>query len=107
MSIHIKENPQSNYEFASALGNAFKEYRKAIKVSQKKIHELTGISIFTISAFENGKGQGLSLVHFLALLDAVEIRDNLNNLFPEEFPYDLEKIWNKQNRKKRSSTTHD
>lgn len=99
MSIQINHSEQSNYEFAAELGIAYGRYRRTIKVSQKKVHEATGVSIFTISAFENGKGQGLSLSHFLALLDAVGLRENLRDFFPEEYPYDLKKLWNKQNKK--------
>ena len=55
------------YESIVSLGEAFAKYRKSLKISQQRLHEMTGISIFTISQFENGKGQGLSLSHFLLL----------------------------------------
>ena len=59
------------YESIISLGEAFAKYRKSLKISQQRLHERTGISIFTISQFENGKGHGLSLSHFLLLMDAV------------------------------------
>lgn len=70
------------YESIASLGASFAKYRKSLKISQQRLHEKTGISIFTISQFENGKGQGLSLSHFLLLLDAVGLDISLTNLIP-------------------------
>ena len=87
------------YESIASLGASFAKYRKSLKVSQQRLHEKTGISIFTISQFENGKGQGLSLSHFLLLLDAVGLDISLTNLIPIASVIDPEKIWKAQNRK--------
>ena len=87
------------YESIASLGASFARYRKSLKVSQQRLHEKTGISIFTISQFENGKGQGLSLSHFLLLLDAVGLDISLTNLIPIASVIDPEKIWKSQNRK--------
>ena len=87
------------YESIASLGASFAKYRKSLKISQQRLHEKTGISIFTISQFENGKGQGLSLSHFLLLLDAVGLDISLTNLIPIASVIDPEKIWKSQNRK--------
>lgn len=89
----------SPYESIVLLGEAFAKYRKSLKISQQRLHEKTGISIFTISQFENGKGQGLSLSHFLLLMNAVGLDVSLSNLIPTVSDIDPEKIWMSQNKK--------
>ena len=80
------DNINTPYESIVSLGEAFAKYRKSLKISQQRLHEMTGISIFTISQFENGKGHGLSLSHFLLLMDVVS-------------EIDPEKMWMSQNKK--------
>lgn len=87
------------YESIISLGEAFAKYRKSLKISQQRLHEKTGISIFTISQFENGKGHGLSLSHFLLLMDAVGLDISLSELIPIASDIDPEKIWMTQNKK--------
>lgn len=89
----------SPYESIVSLGEAFAKYRKSLKISQQRLHEKTGISIFTISQFENGRGQGLSLSHFLLLMNAVGLDVSLSNLIPTVSDIDPEKIWMSQNKK--------
>ena len=87
------------YESIVSLGEAVAKYRKSLKISQQRLHKMTGISIFTISQFENGKGQGLSLSHFLLLMDAVGLEVSLIDLIPVVSEIDPEKIWRAQNKK--------
>ena len=87
------------YESIVSLGEAFAKYRKSLKISQQRLHEMTGISIFTISQFENGKGHGLSLSHFLLLMDAVGLEITLSDLIPVVSEIDPEKMWMSQNKK--------
>ncbi|MCR5463241.1 MAG: helix-turn-helix domain-containing protein [Bacteroidales bacterium] len=81
------------------LGLRFKEYRKALGVSQRELHRKTGVALSTISLFENGKGHGLSLSHFYLLLDALDLRIDSNAIIPEVFRSDLAKQWEKQNKR--------
>ena len=39
------------YESIASLGASFAKYRKSLNISQQRLHEKTGISIFTISQF--------------------------------------------------------
>ena len=87
------------YESIVSLGEAFAKYRKSLNISQQRLHEMTGISIFTISQFENGKGHGLSLSHFLLLMDAVGLDVSLSDLIPIVSDIDPEKMWMSQNKK--------
>ena len=81
------------------LGLRFKEYRKALGVSQRELHRKTGVALSTISLFENGKGHGLSLSHFYLLLDALDLEMDSNVIIPEVFRGDLAKQWEKQNKR--------
>lgn len=89
----IDSAKETNFELISELGRRYKTYRKALKISQKQVSDKTGISLFTISAFENGKGQGISLSHFAALLEVLELRDNLSEIVPEIPLLDPERMW--------------
>ena len=91
------------FETIVSLGEAFSKYRRSVKISQQHLHQKMGISIFTISQFENGKGQGLSLSHFLLLMDAVGLDISLSELIPIASTLDPEKIWKSQNKKRMSS----
>ena len=86
----------TNFDTIALLGQRFKAYRKALHISQKKLHNKTGVSLFTISSFENGKGQGLSLSHLLSLLNALEIGNTFMDLIPDIPSIDPEKMWNKK-----------
>lgn len=84
---------ETNFELITEIGRRYKAYRKALKMSQKEVAEKTGISLFTISAFENGRGQGISLSHFAALLEALDLRGNLSETVPEIPLLDPERMW--------------
>ena len=86
----------TNFDTIALLGQRFKAYRKALHMSQKQLHNKTGVSLFTISSFENGNGQGLSLSHLLSLLNALEIGNNFMDLIPDVPSIDPEKMWNRK-----------
>ncbi len=86
----------TNFDTIAMLGQRFKSYRKALHMSQQQLHKKTGVSLFTISNFENGKGQGLSLSHLLSLLNALELGNAFMELIPDIPSIDPEKLWNKK-----------
>ncbi|MBQ9174203.1 MAG: helix-turn-helix transcriptional regulator [Bacteroidales bacterium] len=86
------------FDAVAELGPAFKKYRKAVYVTQQYLHEKTGVALSTISAFENGKGQGSSLIHFASLLNAVGLLDRIDGIIPDVPGLDLERMWKRQNR---------
>ena len=87
------------FEKIVVLGLRFKEYRKALGLSQRDLHRKTGVALSTISLFENGKGHGLSLSHFYLLMDALDLEMNPNEIIPDVFRGDLAKQWEKQNKR--------
>lgn len=89
----------SSYEVIEELGRAYRKYRHSIGLSQKDIHDKTGVALSTISSFENGRGQGLSLLHFVSMLDALDLREGFQCLVPEVSTVDLRKLWEEENGK--------
>ena len=86
----------TNFDTIALLGQRFKVYRKVLHISQQQLHKKTGVSLFTISSFENGKGQGLSISHLLSLLNALDIGNTFMDLIPDIPSIDPEKMWNKK-----------
>ena len=99
MIYHIMVRQETVFDKIVVLGIRFKEYRKALGVSQMDLHKKTGVALSTISLFENGKGHGLSLSHFYLLLDALDLEMDPNEIIPEVFRSDLAKQWEKQNKR--------
>ena len=93
------ERKETVFDMIVALGLRFKEYRKALGISQQDIHRKTGVALSTISLFENGKGQGLSLSHFYLMLEALDLAPDQNALIPNAFRSDLAGQWEKQNKR--------
>lgn len=93
------KDQENIFEKLVVLGLRFKEYRKALGVSQRDLHKKTGVALSTISLFENGKGHGLSLSHFYLLLDALDLEMDPDEIIPEVFRGDLAKQWEKQNKR--------
>lgn len=73
----------STNEIMAELGKRFKIYRKKRKLTHKKIAEQIGVSTFTISAFESGRGSGLSLNTFINLLRIIDELEHIDNALPE------------------------
>lgn len=86
----------TNFDTIALLGKRFKTYRKALHISQRQLHEKTGVSMFTISNFENGKGQGISASHLLSLLNALDLGSSFLELIPDIPAIDPEKMWRKK-----------
>ena len=92
---------QSNREIAAWLGSRLREYRKRMGLSRKLLSEKSGVSHFTIGAFERGDNPGLSLVSLLALLRAIEQLDRITELLPELPVSPKELFEQEQNKRKR------
>lgn len=99
MIYHIMDKHENIFEKIVVLGLRFKEYRKALGLSQRDLHKKTGVALSTISLFENGKGHGLSLSHFYLLMDALDLEMDPNEIIPDIFRGDLSKQWEKQNKR--------
>ena len=92
---------ETTFDKIVSFGLRFKKYRKAIGLSQQDLHRKTGVALSTISLFENGKGQGLSLSHFSMLMDALELEFEADTLIPEVHRSNLAEQWKEQNKNRR------
>jgi transcriptional regulator with XRE-family HTH domain len=88
---------QSGSDMIRQLGKRYSEYRKRMGNTQKKVAEKSGLSVFTISSFENGTSTGITLASFIKLLRAIDSLDEIVKLLPElpESPRKLFKMQQK------------
>lgn len=89
---------QSNGEIIRQLGKRYSEYRKRLGLTQKQVAEKTGLSVFTISSFENGSSTGITLASLIKLLRAIDSLDEVEKLLPE-LPISPRELFKKQQRK--------
>lgn len=94
----VNDAPITTFDKIVSLGNLYKAYRKAIGLSQEDIHRKTGVAMSTVSLFENGKGQGLSLNHFFLMLDALGLDIDNEVLIPVVSRTNLATMWEQQNK---------
>jgi transcriptional regulator with XRE-family HTH domain len=82
---------QSGSDLIQQIGKRFSDYRKRMGYTQKEIAAKSGLSVFTISTFENGSYTGLTLASFIRLLRAIDSLDEIEKLLPElpESPREL------------------
>ena len=73
----------TNHEILILLGKRIKEYRLAERKSQKELAELSGVSCSTISHFEQGSADNITLKSFMSLLRAMGLIDEMEKLLPE------------------------
>lgn len=80
------------------LGKRYSNYRKRMGYTQKEVATKSGLSIFTISSFENGSSTGITLASLLKLLRAIDCLDEAEKLLPE-LPESPRALFKKQNKK--------
>ena len=73
---------QSGSDIIRKLGKNYGNYRKRMGYTQKEVAEKSGLSVFTISSFENGSSTGLTLASLIKLLRAIESFDEIEKLLP-------------------------
>jgi len=80
------------------LGTKYSNYRKRMGYTQKEVAEKSGLSVFTISSFENGSSTGITLASFIKLLRAIDSLDEIEKLLPE-LPESPRALFKKQSKK--------
>jgi Helix-turn-helix. len=80
------------------LGKRYSDYRKRMGYTQKEVAEKSGLSVFTISSFENGASTGITLASFIKLLRAIDSLDEIEKLLPE-LPESPRALFKKQSKK--------
>jgi transcriptional regulator with XRE-family HTH domain len=90
---------QSGSDLIRQLGKRYGDYRKRMGFTQKEVAEKSGLSIFTISSFENGSSTGLTMATFIKLLRAIEFLEEIEKLLPE-LPESPRALFMKQQKQK-------
>lgn len=87
------------------IGSKLKELRIIKGMKQSELSEASGVSVFTISAVENGKTS--SMLIMIQLLRALEKLDYLNQFFQQQeiSPIAYAKLMEKNKRKERVKTS--
>ncbi len=82
---------QSGSDIIRQLGKRYSDYRKRMGFTQKEVAEKSGLSVFTISSFENGSSTGVTMASFIRLLRAIDYLEEMEKLLPElpESPREL------------------
>lgn len=73
----------TNQDIMLLLSKRIKEYRLAMRMSQKEMAEKSGVSLTTISHFEQGVNQNMTLNNFISLLRIVGMEQRVSELLPE------------------------
>lgn len=100
---NLRMGGKSGYQIIQELGKRYALYRKRMKLTQKQVAEHSGLSIYTISCFENGTQTGLTIASFIKLLRAIDYVDEMAKLLPQLPPSPREiylkqhKLYHKEN----------
>lgn len=89
---------KSGSEIIRELGKRYGDYRKRMGYTQKEAAAKSGISVFTISSFENGSSTGITLASFIKLLRAIDSLEEIGKLLPE-LPESPRTLFRKQSKK--------
>ena len=73
----------TNQDIIELLSRRIKEYRLAARISQKEMAEKSGVGLATISHFEQGVSQNLTLNNLISILRVIGMEQRLNDLLPE------------------------
>lgn len=76
-------NSVSETEIVQSIGQRFKSYRLHLNKTQQDIANQIGISVLTISNFENGKNTDISFKNILKLLRAISELEPIQHILPE------------------------
>lgn len=74
---------KSNNDIVVQLGQRFRDYRIALRLTQKEVSEQTGVSVMTIVRFERGEGSAIRLDNFVALMRAIQKLEGIAEAIPD------------------------
>jgi transcriptional regulator with XRE-family HTH domain len=89
---------KSGTEIIRELGLRYSQYRKRMKYTQKQIADKSGLSVFTISSFENGASTGITMASFIKLLRSIDSLEEIEKLLPE-LPVSPRELFLKQHKR--------
>lgn len=74
---------KSNNDIVIELGQRFRDYRIALRMTQKEIAEQCGISVMTVVRFERGDNTAIRLDNFIALMRSIQRLENIAECLPD------------------------
>ncbi len=74
---------KSGSDIIRELGRRYGDYRKRMGYTQKEVAGKSGLSVFTVSSFENGSSTGITLASLVKLLRAIDSLDEIEKLLPQ------------------------
>lgn len=86
---------KSNNNVMTDLGKRFRDYRIALRMTQKEIAFQSGVSVMTIMRFERGEGATIRLDNFISLMRSIQQLEGIAECIPE-MPASLYDISNKK-----------
>lgn len=89
---------KSGSDIIRELGQRYSDYRNRMGYTQKEVSEKSGLSVFTISSFENGSTTGITFASFIKLLRVIDSLEEVEKLLPE-LPASPRALFKKQNKK--------
>ncbi len=89
---------KSGSDIIQELGKRYSDYRKRMGYTQKEVAEKSGLSVFTISSFENGSSTGITMASFVKLLRSIDSLEEIEKLLPE-LPVSPREVFKKQSQK--------
>ncbi|HHU25818.1 MAG TPA: helix-turn-helix domain-containing protein [Bacteroidales bacterium] len=89
---------KSGSDIIRELGKRYAGYRKRMGFTQRDVASKSGLSLFTISSFENGSSTGITMASFIKLLRAIDSLEEIEKLLPE-LPESPRALFNKLQKK--------
>ena len=74
---------KSNNDLVVETGRRFRDYRRALRLTQREVCAQSGISMMTLNRFEGGKGGSISFQNLVALFRAIQRLEDIAVLLPE------------------------
>lgn len=93
----------SETEIIQSIGQRFKSYRLHLNKTQQEIATQIGLSVLTISNFENGKNTDISFKNVLKMLRAINELEPIQYILPE-IPISPKMVVKMQGKPKQRST---
>lgn len=73
---------RSNNDIIASIGARFREYRMALRLTQKEVSEQSGVSVMTIVRFERGEATSIRMDNFVALMRTIQKLEDIADVIP-------------------------